>query len=181
MKWIHQETSSHALIMNENMKDDLKPFPSLSHLLLALPSSNTEHITTETLKFYTEKGHMLDAGVISQHLSDDIKRVSWLESFPASYFKDLADTRQRIAYQRFLLSPIHRLPPEILQSIFLACLPEGFIEANLNTAPLLLCQICKYWWDVTLTLPLLWVSFKVRHFSTGTCSPAFPLTELWLE
>ncbi|KIK00267.1 hypothetical protein K443DRAFT_100637 [Laccaria amethystina LaAM-08-1] len=94
---------------------------------------------------------MLDADVISQHLSDDIKRVSWLESFPASYLKDLADARQRISYQKCLLSPIRRLPPEILQSIFLACLPEGFIEANPNTAPLLLCQI------------------------------SFPLAELWLE
>ena len=170
-----------TLTMNDNIKDDLKPFPSLSQLLLTLPSSNTEYIPTETLRFHTEKGHMLDAGVISQHLSDDLKRVSWLESFPASYLKDLADARQRIVYQKGLLSYIRRLPLEILQSIFLMCLPEGFIEASPNAAPLLLCQICKYWRDVALSLPLLWASFKVRRFSTGTCSPAFPLAELWLE
>jgi hypothetical protein len=167
--------------MNDNTNHGSKPFPSFSQLLLTLPSSNPEYIPTKAFRSHTEKGHILDADVISLHLSDDIKRVSWLESFLAPYLGDLADARERIAYQKCLLSPIRRVPVEILQSIFLACLPEGFVEADPYDAPLLLCQICKYWRDVALTLPLLWASFKVLRFSTGTCSPDFPLAELWLE
>lgn len=167
--------------MSDNTNHESKPFPSFSQLLLTLPSSNTEYIPTKVLKSYTEKGHILDEGVISQHLSDDLKRVAWLESFLAPYLGDLADALERVSYHKCLLSPIRRVPVEILQSIFLACLPEGFVEADPYAAPLLLCQICKYWRDVALALPLLWASFKVRRSSTGTCGPAFPLAELWLE
>ena len=167
--------------MNDNTNDGSKPFPSFSQLLLTLPSSNLEYISTKAFRSHTEKGHILDAGVLSHYLSDDIKRVSWLESFLAPYLGDLADALERISYQKCLLSPIRRVPVEILQSIFLACLPEGFVEADPYAAPLLLCQICKYWRDVALALPLLWGSFKVRRSSIGTCGPAFPLAELWLE
>lgn len=167
--------------MNDNKNHGSKPFPSFSELLLTLPSSNPEYISTKAFRSHTEQGHILDIGVLSLHLSDDIKRVSWLESFLLPYLRDLADARERVAYQKCLLSPIRRVPVEILQSIFLACLPEGFVEADPQAAPLLLCQICKYWRDVALAYPLLWASFKVRRSSTGKCSPAFPLARLWLE
>ena len=167
--------------MNDNTNHGSKPFPSFSQLLLTLPSSNPEYIPTKAFRSHVEKGHILDADVLSLHLSDDTKRISWLESFLAPYLKDLADAQERIAYQKCLLSPIRRVPVEILQSIFLACLPEGFVEADPEAAPLLLCQICKYWRDVALAFPRLWASFKVRRSSILTCGPAFPLAELWLE
>ena len=167
--------------MNDNTSHGSKPFPSFSQLLLTLPSSNPEYIPTEAFRSHVEKGHILDAGVLSLHLSDDTKRISWLESFLAPYLKDLADAQERIAYQKCLLSPIRRVPVEILQSIFLACLPKGFVEADPEGAPLLLCQICKYWRDVALAFPRLWASFKVRRSSILTCRPAFQLAELWLE
>ncbi|EDR07258.1 uncharacterized protein LACBIDRAFT_328098 [Laccaria bicolor S238N-H82] len=128
--------------MNDNTNHGPKPFPSFSQLLLALPSLNPDYISTKAFRSHIEQGHILDAGVLSQHLSDDIKRFSWLESFLLPYLRDLADARERIAYQKCLLSPIRRVPIEmILQSIFLACLPEGFVEADPQAAPLLLCQI----------------------------------------
>ncbi|KAG6849884.1 hypothetical protein H0H93_004102 [Arthromyces matolae] len=66
--------------------------------------------------------------------------------------------------------PALQLPPEILEQIFLFCLgPHS--QAALNppsqdSAPLLLCQICRYWRNVALSSPALWSAFHPGSYPT---------------
>ncbi|KAJ6562710.1 hypothetical protein DFH09DRAFT_1159454 [Mycena vulgaris] len=61
-----------------------------------------------------------------------------------------------------LISPMRALPPEILQEIFMACLPAGH-DAVMHTseAPLLLGRICSAWRAISLSTPSLWSSLHL--------------------
>ena len=79
---------------------------------------------------------------------------------------------------------INHLPLEILAEIFLLC-PRGSWrklqferppDPRRRRAPLLLCQVCRYWRKVALSLPLLWCSLS----GTGPFTPHPAFIELWL-
>ncbi|KAJ7121956.1 hypothetical protein C8R43DRAFT_1241294 [Mycena crocata] len=58
-----------------------------------------------------------------------------------------------------LISYARRLPHDIVQEIFLACLPTD-VNANIcpQNAPQVLCRICSAWRAVALSTPRLWAS-----------------------
>src|ERR1700685_988533 len=61
-----------------------------------------------------------------------------------------------------LISPIRRIPPEILAKIFVLCLPDDdVVEVDVLDAPLLLVQICSHWRNIALSTPRLWNSISV--------------------
>lgn len=63
-----------------------------------------------------------------------------------------------------LIPFVHRVPPEILSEIFIACLPNiEFPVPSPHTAPMLVAQVCGHWRRVSLTTPALWCSM---HFIT---------------
>ncbi|KAJ6619994.1 hypothetical protein B0H10DRAFT_1739000, partial [Mycena sp. CBHHK59/15] len=61
-----------------------------------------------------------------------------------------------------LVSPVRRLPDDVVQEIFAASLPS-----NQNTtmsgaeSPLLLCHICRAWRTIALATPRLWTSLHI--------------------
>ncbi|KIK60968.1 hypothetical protein GYMLUDRAFT_139428, partial [Collybiopsis luxurians FD-317 M1] len=61
---------------------------------------------------------------------------------------------------RALMSPIRRMPVEILAEIFVHCLPTDPVYAvrDVYQAPLLLITICREWRQVALDNPRLWNS-----------------------
>ncbi|KAJ6523499.1 hypothetical protein DFH09DRAFT_1286614 [Mycena vulgaris] len=64
-----------------------------------------------------------------------------------------------------LTSSVRRLPQEMLQEIFLACVPTqgGPLSAvAAREAPLLLGFVCRYWRSVAHSMPLLWSSFHIQ-------------------
>ncbi|KAF7329428.1 hypothetical protein MKEN_00204900 [Mycena kentingensis (nom. inval.)] len=61
-----------------------------------------------------------------------------------------------------LVSPCRRVPAEILQKIFMDCLPEDSAAAyEPASAPLLLGRVCSQWRDVAHGTPELWASLHV--------------------
>jgi hypothetical protein len=67
-----------------------------------------------------------------------------------------------ISKHRVLISPIRKLPLEILQEIFIACLPSANnpVMSSLEP-PILLTQICSFWRNVAHTTPQLWKSIHI--------------------
>ncbi|KAJ7488415.1 hypothetical protein FB451DRAFT_1167851 [Mycena latifolia] len=61
-----------------------------------------------------------------------------------------------------LISPMRALPPEILQEIFMACLPTSH-NAIMHTteAPLLFGRVCSAWRTISLSTPALWSSVHI--------------------
>ncbi|KAJ7593373.1 hypothetical protein C8J56DRAFT_1045833 [Mycena floridula] len=84
-----------------------------------------------------------------------------------------------------VLSPIRRLPVEVLGEIFLRCLPDHlFIIPSPRSAPLLLGQICRSWRALNLNMPRMWssISIKISVDATVIKRSVDPsLIELWLQ
>ncbi|KDQ49582.1 hypothetical protein JAAARDRAFT_63644 [Jaapia argillacea MUCL 33604] len=83
------------------------------------------------------------------------------------------------------LAPVRRLPTDLLQEIFLCCLTDTYTRPNLQSAPLLLCQVCFSWRSLCLSTPQLWSSIDLRDFrdsGSGLRSSLLPPTivETWL-
>ncbi|KAJ6531172.1 hypothetical protein B0H19DRAFT_471937 [Mycena capillaripes] len=76
---------------------------------------------------------------------------------------------------------VHECPPEILAEIFIRCLPNSrFVIPSPETAPLVICGICRRWREVALSTPRLWSSLflDLRFESEQTYSK--PYESLWL-
>ncbi|KIM91283.1 hypothetical protein PILCRDRAFT_810534 [Piloderma croceum F 1598] len=85
---------------------------------------------------------------------------------------------------KYLLSPIRRLPAELLAVIFSFCLPtrseqfdlrseeedlwrKRYFSINCREAPLLLGRVCRLWRAVALSTPSLWSSFSTAMIDTS--------------
>lgn len=70
--------------------------------------------------------------------------------------------QQKINDYQALMAPIRRLPTDILQEVFLQCLPQthNAIISSSN-CPVLLGQICSRWRDVVLNTAALWASIHI--------------------
>ncbi|KAJ7502650.1 hypothetical protein B0H11DRAFT_1673899, partial [Mycena galericulata] len=56
-----------------------------------------------------------------------------------------------------LISPLRRMPPDIIQEIFMACLPtHRNCVMSAKEAPVLLARICSSWRALSLSTPRLW-------------------------
>lgn len=88
-----------------------------------------------------------------------------------------------IDQHKYLLSPIRRLPAELLAVIFSCCLPTPSAKFDLRSedsdlyrkchfsiscreAPLLLGRVCRLWRAVALSTPSLWLSFSTALIDT---------------
>lgn len=60
------------------------------------------------------------------------------------------------------LSPVRRLPPEILQEIFILCCPVNtFYEEGVDAPALILGVVCSHWRRVALATPRIWSMIDV--------------------
>ena len=84
------------------------------------------------------------------------------------------------------LSPIQRLPNELLSEIFVHCLPDqqkmGATRGSFRSkeAPLLLGSVCSHWRAVSLSTQELW-SFVWINFSIPTINSDTANANIWLE
>jgi hypothetical protein len=108
---------------------------------------------------------------IQSHLIPHILEVSRLEK-----------VQEYIDAHKALLSPARHLPPDVLQEIFLACLPTDRNAAMSATeAPLLLTCICSAWRALALSTPALWTSLHLPlEFVFDGGPPAVSVKD-WLE
>ncbi|KAJ7015960.1 hypothetical protein C8F04DRAFT_1168253 [Mycena alexandri] len=102
----------------------------------------------------------------------------------------------QIDAHKALLSPMRRLPQDILQDIFIACLPTTHNALiHPRHAPLLLSLVCQRWRWVAHSTPKLWSSFHIPSLSgsdgseldrpmdvLATSTSAFAdMVEAWLD
>ncbi|KAJ7123289.1 hypothetical protein C8R43DRAFT_1241172 [Mycena crocata] len=100
--------------------------------------------------------------------------------------RDLSAQRDKIEesveLHRAVLAPVRRLPDDVVQHIFLACLPtDRNAVMSTREAPLLLCRTCSTWRVLALATPKLWASLHVPiSFILGEKQRAQALIQ-WLE
>ncbi|KAJ7732714.1 hypothetical protein B0H16DRAFT_1893022 [Mycena metata] len=94
--------------------------------------------------------------------------------------KEREDTHDTLEAHRTILSPIRRIPPEVLGEIFWYCLPrEAFVKPSPTLSPLLLTQISSNWRCVALATPSLWTSLAI-NLSISSCLPKLELIRTWI-
>ncbi|KDR77069.1 hypothetical protein GALMADRAFT_246253 [Galerina marginata CBS 339.88] len=117
--------------------------------------------------------------------------------------QSLSDEISReVEEHRALVSPLRHLPTDILQEIFVSCLPATHNSTMCNDeAPTLLTHVCRAWRDIALATPQLWQSIHIpvplnnpRHleadevvnedydaFALGIATKCSNLVAKWLE
>jgi hypothetical protein len=108
-----------------------------------------------------------------------LKRLSIKINAMQQVIDQLAEERDRLsAYidaHKALISPFRRLPIDIVQEIFMACLPtHRNCVMSAREAPVLLGRICSSWRAISLATPRLWARLHIveptRPYGS---SPAF--------
>ncbi|KAG2345975.1 hypothetical protein BDR05DRAFT_98637, partial [Suillus weaverae] len=85
-----------------------------------------------------------------------------------------------ITLHKRLVSPLWRLPFEVLSHIFVHCLPEDkYLSPASKLAPVLLTRICRQWREVAVGTPSLWCSLSVpfdliRQLKLPFCLDVWP-------
>ncbi|KAF7376687.1 hypothetical protein MSAN_00085700 [Mycena sanguinolenta] len=105
----------------------------------------------------------------------------------------LVEERSRVAAyvedHKALLSPIRRLPLDVIQELFIACLPtHRNCVMSASEAPVLLGRICSSWRAISHITPRLWSSLHVVEPSPGLNTASYDqkvaqrleVTQTWL-
>ncbi|KAK6996992.1 hypothetical protein R3P38DRAFT_3069123 [Favolaschia claudopus] len=109
-----------------------------------------------------------------QRLGDEISKLQ-------TVLNKLVDERDalqaHVDAHKALISPVRRLPLDIIQEVFLACLPANRdCVMSASEAPLLLGRICRSWRTISQSTPRLWASLHVvepsrRAYDRNPISP----------
>ncbi|EDR15504.1 uncharacterized protein LACBIDRAFT_321380 [Laccaria bicolor S238N-H82] len=106
---------------------------------------------------------------IKQLLTEPLKRLSSLDA-EIERVQSILDELHRehralsdeIEAHRALISPIRQLPLDVLEEIFVHCLPKGRNAVmSAQEAPILLGRICSAWRSIALSTPRLWSSLHI--------------------
>ncbi|KAJ7055370.1 hypothetical protein C8F01DRAFT_1373895 [Mycena amicta] len=125
------------------------PFQSILH---------SNYVPTDS-ESATIRDFLVDPGKQLVDIQTELKRVQRV-------LKALAHRQDRlkkfINAHRALVSPMRRMPPEIVQNIFVATLPNGRNCAiSKKEGPLLLGRVCKSWRAISQATPRLWASVHI--------------------
>ncbi|KAF7356312.1 hypothetical protein MVEN_00963500 [Mycena venus] len=93
-----------------------------------------------------------------------------------------AALQERVDPYLALLSPVRAMPPEILQEIFVACLPTRYCAImHPSDSPLLLGRVCSAWRTIALSTPELWSSVHVVVLPSPESAAPCELLRTWLQ
>ncbi|KAF8968486.1 hypothetical protein BDZ97DRAFT_1915951 [Flammula alnicola] len=111
-------------------------------------------------------------------LQKEIDRVHCL-------LEDLSNRHEALSHEienhRALMSPIRRLPVDVIQEIFAHCLPmEHNPIISRHECPILLTQICSGWRSIALSTASLWASIHIPiPVPTNVVSGYYTPTPAW--
>ncbi|KAG7089958.1 hypothetical protein E1B28_011583 [Marasmius oreades] len=129
---------------------DLLAFHVGKHSFNYAPSSTEASLLSEWIE-EAESEHGRYTGEIDR-----------LRSIMKKLERERAYLQRYIDEYRTLLSPIRKLPPEILTEIFsLHCQAPSWLRRPVIAPPMIIAQTCSFWRQLALDTPLLWASFHV--------------------
>ncbi|KAJ7743315.1 hypothetical protein B0H16DRAFT_1009573 [Mycena metata] len=110
-------------------------------------------------------------------------KIADLQKAIDSLTAERASVRSFVDAHDALLSPLRRLPLDIVQEIFVACLPtHRNCVMSAAEAPLLLGRICSSWRAIALSTPRLWARLHiVEPAFTGFVPSMSSISSVFLE
>ncbi|KAF8888081.1 hypothetical protein BD779DRAFT_1440283, partial [Infundibulicybe gibba] len=162
-------------------------------------SRHQQILRTNNVPTYSDAGDirktLSTANSDIQRLDSEIARVELiLEELKASR----ADARRFADEHRAALSPLRKVPPEILSEIFSACMAlrptpstigKRHDSCQVRDFPWIFGQVCGRWRDIALASPNLWTNVDIylgsgSHSLSDTTLPIeyfVRLVEMWLQ
>jgi hypothetical protein len=115
-------------------------------------------------------------------LDDEIKR---LQDTTEQLLKLRQNLSKHVNEHEALLSPVQRLPPELLSKIFVCLLPSKpsstlFHSVAPRTVVMLPGQVCSRWRNAALSTPELYTSFAIMR-NRGTTNSEIAFVDTWLK
>ncbi|KAJ7034531.1 hypothetical protein C8F04DRAFT_1101292 [Mycena alexandri] len=108
---------------------------------------------------------------IRNHLADPLSkmmilhsRINELQYGEGNLYQQLHAIHTYVEAHTALLAPVRRLPRDIIQEIFVACLPENRnCVMSAQEAPVLLGRVCSSWRTISLSTPRLWARLHIAE------------------
>ncbi|KAJ7772198.1 hypothetical protein B0H16DRAFT_1714409 [Mycena metata] len=162
------------VIREESLSVDSSSVDHLKHHLGTnyVPSQEERTLIAQ----FCSQGNKRMARISDRINAERQKLMSWDGRYVALY--------ELIKPYRDLISPMRSMPPEILQEIFMACLPtEHYAIMHTSQAPLLFGRVCSSWRSISLSTPTLWSSIHMVPSAIGPLESNDRFTSLrtWLH
>ena len=129
----------------------LKPSPVHELLYSNLSPRTNEQIdaTRQTIQQLQTDLDVLDEDLVQMRIAfqDLLAKRSALHDYAEAH--------------KAILSPLRRIPAEIMSEIFFHTLPHFPFQPSPDSAPLLLQRVCRSWRDVARSTPALWSFIKL--------------------
>ncbi|KAJ7643760.1 hypothetical protein FB45DRAFT_999104 [Roridomyces roridus] len=100
-------------------------------------------------------------------LQEPVAELAQLDALISQLTAQRASLQAAIDPHRALLSPIRRIPEDILREIFVFCLPDHDALIEVTAAPMLLGRIYGLWRRVAYSTPRLWSSVYIPPLMSG--------------
>ncbi|KAJ7646500.1 hypothetical protein FB45DRAFT_890620 [Roridomyces roridus] len=103
----------------------------------------------------------LESRIASAHLAELEEQAAFLEGVMAACVNRQADVLRSIQDHKSILSPVRRLPNELLVEIFMVVVRDAFYSGSPDSGPLaeypwILQRVCRRWNVVALSTHTLW-------------------------
>lgn len=109
-----------------------------------------------------------DVQLINAYLVEPLSKITQLDLEISRLQAERDEIYARIQPHQALLSPIRRLPLDIMEKIFLSCLPTQRNPAmSTLEAPLKLGRICSSWRSFAYSCPRLWSRIHISLLHLG--------------
>jgi hypothetical protein len=93
--------------------------------------------------------------------------------------KERASLLDYLAQNKAIISPLRRMPPEILCETFLLTLPSRVQEAafaSVHDSPWVLTQVCSRWRAIAISTPFLWSRVNIDYYKRAKYHlPNYPM------
>ncbi|KAJ7143562.1 hypothetical protein C8R43DRAFT_1237889 [Mycena crocata] len=130
---------------------------------MLLPSTFTSRLNTNYVPSDSEIEEIRAAlAEPLQQLAVLDERIAQMQAALDAVIAERASLKDEINLHKALISPFRRIPQDILEEIFISCLPiRHNALVNAREAPLLLGHVCSYWRAVSHSMPMLWTSLHI--------------------
>ncbi|KAJ6622567.1 hypothetical protein B0H10DRAFT_1787781 [Mycena sp. CBHHK59/15] len=127
---------------------------------------------------------------IRSFLTNPLNELARLDAQIADMHARRKMLTEMIDAHKALLSPMRRVPHDVLQEIFISCLPTDHNSLmDAREAPMILGHICSGWRRLALSTPMLWSSIHIpsliKYSQSSIPSDFIPrcgeLVQAWLD
>ncbi|KAG2141928.1 hypothetical protein DEU56DRAFT_795566 [Suillus clintonianus] len=165
--------ASSRAIISANLDTPYSSFPNTDHSVIELKDRCISAIVAERQEQSDATLHEISALETVMH---------GIQNLREQLVKKKGEITQSMNLHKGLVSPLWRLPNEILSEIFVHCLPtHHHLWPASVSAPMFLTNICRRWREVAANMPKLWCRLRLQEAEGRNWQRTAFCYDLWLK